>query len=33
MITVAANPLADIAVLGRPGQITGVWTNGRRVIT
>ena len=33
IITVAANPLADIAVLGRPGQITGVWTNGRRVIT
>ena len=33
IITVAANPLADIAVLGRPEQITGVWTNGRRVTT
>jgi imidazolonepropionase-like amidohydrolase len=31
IITVAANPLADIAVLGKPEQITGVWTNGRRV--
>jgi imidazolonepropionase-like amidohydrolase len=30
VITVAADPLADIAVLSRPGQITGVWTNGRR---
>ena len=33
IITLAANPLADIAVLGRPEQITGVWTNGRRVTT
>jgi len=31
LITVDANPLADIAVLGRPERITGVWTNGRRV--
>jgi len=31
VITVAADPLADIAVLGCPEQITGVWTNGRRV--
>jgi imidazolonepropionase-like amidohydrolase len=31
VITVAADPLADIAVLSRPGQITGVWANGRRV--
>jgi imidazolonepropionase-like amidohydrolase len=31
IITVAANPLADIAVFGKPEQITGVWTNGRRV--
>jgi imidazolonepropionase-like amidohydrolase len=30
VLTVAANPLADIAVLARPGQITGVWTRGRR---
>ncbi len=32
ILTVAANPLADIAVLGRPGQITGVWAKGRRVV-
>jgi len=31
VITVAADPLADIAVLSHPEQITGVWTNGRRV--
>jgi imidazolonepropionase-like amidohydrolase len=31
VITVAADPLADIAVLGRPEQITGVWAKGRRV--
>jgi imidazolonepropionase-like amidohydrolase len=31
IITVAGNPLADIAVLGRPEHITGVWRNGRRV--
>jgi imidazolonepropionase-like amidohydrolase len=30
IITVAANPLADIAVLGRPEHITGVWVGGRR---
>jgi imidazolonepropionase-like amidohydrolase len=33
IITVAADPLADIAVLGRPEYITGVWTGGRRVTT
>jgi imidazolonepropionase-like amidohydrolase len=31
IITVTANPLTDIAVLGRPEHITGVWTKGRRV--
>src|SRR5215831_18303420 len=31
IITVTANPLADIAVLGRPEHITGVWAGGRRV--
>jgi imidazolonepropionase-like amidohydrolase len=31
VITVAADPLADIAVLSCPERITGVWTNGRRV--
>ena len=31
IITVAGNPLADIAVLGRPEHITGVWRNGRSV--
>jgi imidazolonepropionase-like amidohydrolase len=31
VITVTANPLADIAVLGRPEHITGVWKSGRRV--
>jgi imidazolonepropionase-like amidohydrolase len=31
VITVGADPLADIAVLGRPELITGVWANGRRV--
>ena len=31
VITVTANPLADIAVLGRPEHITGVWAGGRRV--
>ena len=30
VLTVAANPLADITVLARPDQITGVWTKGRR---
>jgi imidazolonepropionase-like amidohydrolase len=31
VITVAADPLADIAVLSCPERITAVWTNGRRV--
>ena len=31
VITVAADPLADIAVLSRPQQITGVWVHGRNV--
>jgi imidazolonepropionase-like amidohydrolase len=31
VITVAADPIADIAVLGRPEHITGVWVKGRRV--
>ncbi len=31
VITVGANPLADISVLGRPEHITGVWTAGRQV--
>ena len=31
VITVGADPLADISVLGRPEHITGVWTAGRRV--
>jgi imidazolonepropionase-like amidohydrolase len=31
VITVAADPLTDIAVLADPAQITGVWTKGRRV--
>jgi imidazolonepropionase-like amidohydrolase len=31
IITVAADPLADIAALSRPQQITGVWAKGRRV--
>jgi len=31
VLTVAGNPLADIAVLGRPEHITGVWASGRRV--
>jgi len=30
VITVAADPLTDIAVLADPAQITGVWTKGRR---
>ena len=33
IITVAGNPLADIAVLGRPEHITGIWRDGRRVTT
>jgi imidazolonepropionase-like amidohydrolase len=31
IITVVADPLADIAVLSRPQQITGVWVKGRNV--
>jgi imidazolonepropionase-like amidohydrolase len=31
VITVGADPLADISVLGRQEHITGVWKAGRRV--
>jgi imidazolonepropionase-like amidohydrolase len=31
VITLDADPLADIGVLADPGHITGVWTGGRRV--
>ncbi|HEX9032472.1 MAG TPA: amidohydrolase family protein [Streptosporangiaceae bacterium] len=31
VITVGADPLADISVLARPEHITAVWTRGRRV--
>ncbi|HET7489688.1 MAG TPA: amidohydrolase family protein [Acidimicrobiales bacterium] len=31
VITVAADPLTDIAVLADPAQVTGVWKRGRRV--
>jgi imidazolonepropionase-like amidohydrolase len=31
IITVGADPLADITVLGRPEYITGVWLHGRRM--
>jgi imidazolonepropionase-like amidohydrolase len=31
VITVGADPLADISVLGRPEHITGVWKAGRQV--
>jgi imidazolonepropionase-like amidohydrolase len=31
VITVAADPVADIAVLADPAQVTGVWKLGRRV--
>ena len=31
VITVGANPLGDISVLGRPEHITAVWSQGRRV--
>jgi imidazolonepropionase-like amidohydrolase len=31
LITVDGDPVADIAVLGRPAAITGVWTRGRQV--
>ena len=31
MITVDADPLADISVLAEPAHMTGVWTAGRQV--
>jgi len=31
VITIGADPLADISVLGRPEHITGVWKAGRKV--
>jgi imidazolonepropionase-like amidohydrolase len=31
VITLDADPLADIAVLADPARVTGVWTSGRRV--
>ena len=31
IITIAANPLADITVLSHPEHVTSVWTTGRRV--
>ncbi len=31
LITLDADPLADIGVLARPGHVTGVWTAGRQV--
>ena len=31
MITVGADPLADIGVLADPARVTGVWTRGRQV--
>jgi imidazolonepropionase-like amidohydrolase len=31
VITLDADPLADISVLADPGHVTGVWTGGRRV--
>jgi imidazolonepropionase-like amidohydrolase len=31
VLTVGADPLADISVLARPEHITGVWKSGRRV--
>jgi imidazolonepropionase-like amidohydrolase len=31
LITVDADPLADISVLASPGHVTGVWTAGRQV--
>jgi imidazolonepropionase-like amidohydrolase len=31
VITVGADPLADISVLARPEHVTGVWRGGRRV--
>ncbi len=31
VITLDADPLADIGVLGAPDHVTGVWTGGRQV--
>jgi len=31
VITLDADPLADISVLADPAHVTGVWTGGRRV--
>jgi imidazolonepropionase-like amidohydrolase len=31
VITLDADPLADIGILAEPDRITGVWTRGRRV--
>jgi imidazolonepropionase-like amidohydrolase len=31
VITVDADPLADISVLADPARVTGVWAGGRRV--
>ena len=31
MITLDADPLADIGVFASPDHITGVWTGGRQV--
>jgi hypothetical protein len=31
VITLDADPLADIAVLASPAHVTGVWTAGRQV--
>ena len=31
VITLDADPLADIGVIADPGHVTGVWTAGRRV--
>jgi imidazolonepropionase-like amidohydrolase len=33
ILTLDADPLADIVVLTQPDHITGVWTLGRRVKT
>jgi imidazolonepropionase-like amidohydrolase len=31
LITLEADPLADISVLADPARVTGVWTGGRQV--
>jgi imidazolonepropionase-like amidohydrolase len=31
VITLDADPVADIGVLAGPGHVTGVWTRGHRV--